>query len=404
MTLPRIPMAAVAAAYAEADGAIENAALYRYVAERAGIPTADLEKRDPVGQSEQKHSLAARAIRWHQQSLRRLGVVERVPGKRGVWGLTNPAKGALTEAPENVALVAFSTELGVAIWSSWEGIFPRLDETLHFAISSPPYPIKKRRLYGGPSVAEYIDFICRAFEPIVKNLVRGGCIALNISADIFEPGSPARSLYRERLILALHDRLGLWKMDELIWHNPTRPPGPMQYASKTRQQLNMTWEPVYVLTNDPKHARTDNRRVLEPHSEKHLRLIAKGGEQRERSSSDGAYTLKIGSYGKPTEGKIPRNVLSIGHRCGDQIAVKAAARAAGLPPHGAPMPLKLADFLVRFLSRPGDLGVDPFGGSCTTAKACEVNGRRWITTDRSLEYLLAGSTRFPGAEVAGVNQ
>lgn len=400
MTEFRIPITTVAAAYAEAGEEIDNATLYRYVAEREGWDPEVLETRSTVGRSEAKHNLATRAVRWHQQSLRRAGVIERVPGKRGIWSLTNPAKGALTEAPANVALVAFSTELGVAIWSSWEGVFPKIDETLGFCITSPPYPLRRPRAYGNPTQAEYVDFICRAFEPIVRNLVPGGCIALNISQDIFEPGSPARSLYRERLILALHDRLGLSKLDEICWHNPSRAPGPIQWASKTRQQLNMTWESVYILTNSPKLARTDNRRVLEPHTDKHLRLIARGGEQRERSHSDGAYKIKVGSYGNPTEGKIPRNVLSIGHRCSDQIAVKAAARKLGLPTHGAPMPLKLADFLVRFLSRPGDLGVDPFGGSCTTAKACEINNRRWITTDRCLEYLLAGSTRFESARVA----
>jgi hypothetical protein len=46
-----------------------------------------------------------------------------------------------------------------------------------------------------------------------------------ISNDIFIAKSPARSLYRERLVLALHDRLGLWKMDELIWENKSKPQG-----------------------------------------------------------------------------------------------------------------------------------------------------------------------------------
>lgn len=396
----RLPMTAVAAAYADADGAIDNATLYQTVADRVGWPTDVLQSRTEVGRGGKLHNVHTRAVRWHQQNLRRMGVIERVPGRRGIWALTNPAKDALTDAPENTALVAFSTELGVAIWSRWEGVFPRLDEPLHFCVSSPPYALRKPRAYGNPKPEEYVDFIIRAFEPIVRNLVPGGVIALNISQDLYEEGMPARSLYRERLMLAMHDKLGLWKVDELVWHKSSAPPGPMQWASRTRQMLNQSWEPVYVLTNDPKRVRTDNRRVLEPHTEKHLRLIERGGEQRECINSDGAYRIRHGSYGNATEGKIPRNVLSIGHRCSDQIAVKAKARELGLPTHGAPMPLKLADFLVRYVSQPGDLGADPFGGSCTTAKACEINGRRWITTERNLEYLLAASMRFPQAQVA----
>lgn len=396
----RVPMAAVAAAYADADGEIDNATLYQTVASRVGWSPEVLQQRAEVGKEARLHNVHTRAVRWHQQNLRRLGVIEKVPGKRGIWALTNPAKGALTDAPENTALVAFSTDLGVAIWSRWESVFPRLDEPLHFCISSPPYPLRKPRAYGNPRTEEYVDFIIRAFEPIVRNLVPGGVIALNISQDIYEEGLPARSLYRERLMLAMHDKLGLWKVDELVWHKSSAPPAPMQWASRTRQMLNQSWEPVYILTNDPRNVRTDNRRVLEPHSDKHLRLIAKGGEQRERLNSDGAYKIRVGSYGKPTDGKIPRNVLSIGHRCSYQIAVNAKARELGLPTHGAPMPLKLADFLVRYASKPGDLGADIFGGRGTVAKACEINGRRWVITERYLEYLLTGATGFPGAEMA----
>ena len=396
----RISMAAVAAVYAEMDGTIDNATLYERVAQKVGVPAEALKERQPVGKSAKLHSLGTRAVRWFQQDLRRANVIERVPGKRGIWRMTQPAKETLTIAPPNVALVAFSTELGVAIWSSWERIFPSLDEPIHVAITSPPYLLSKPRAYGNPKPSEYVDFIVRSLEPIVKNLVPGGCICLNVSADIFEPGTPARSTYRERLVLAICDRLSMFKHDEVIWHNPSRPPGPVQWASKTRQQLNATYEPIYIFTNDPLRVRANNRRVLEKHSPRHLKLIAKGGEQREAVNSDGAYRIRVGSYGNPTEGKIPRNVLRVGHRCQDQIRCKAEARRLGLPPHGAPMPLAVADFLVRFLSEPGDLVVDQFGGSCTTAKAAEQNGRRWLTTDRVLEYLLAGSSRFARAQVA----
>lgn len=399
----RIPLSVVASIYTEAAGEIDNATLYQRVAEKVGWEPGVLDERAEVGRAAKKHNLATRQVRWFQQDLRRLGVIEKVPGKRGIWALSSAAreaKEALTDAPENTAMVAFSTELGVAIWSRWESVFPRLDEPLHFCISSPPYALRKGRAYGNPRIEDYVDFIVGAFEPVVRNLVPGGVIALNISADLYEPGLPARSLYRERLILALHEKLGLWKVDEIVWHKTTCPPGPMQWASRTRQMLNQSWEPVYVLTNDPKRVRTDNRRVLEPHSPKQLQLIAKGGEQRERSNSDGAYKVRVGSYGNATAGKIPRNVLSIGHRDSDQIAMNAKARSAGLPTHGAPMPLKLADFLVRYISKEGDTGADIFGGRGTTAKACELNNRRWIITERYLEYLLCASWRFPRAVMA----
>jgi site-specific DNA-methyltransferase (cytosine-N4-specific) len=70
----------------------------------------------------------------------------------------------------------------------------------------------------------------------------------------------------------------------------------------------------------------------------------------------------------------------------------------GLPAHGAPFPLKLASFLIEFLSEPGELIVDPFGGSFTTADAAERLGRRWMSTDCMVEYVLGSATRFVGAQ------
>ena len=83
-------------------------------------------------------------------------------------------------------------------------------------------------------------------------------------------------MYCERLLLALHDRLGLRLMDRLIWENRSKPPGPFQYASKARTQLNVVYEPIYWLTNNPHAVKSNNRRVLLEHTEKHLKLIRQG--------------------------------------------------------------------------------------------------------------------------------
>jgi site-specific DNA-methyltransferase (cytosine-N4-specific) len=143
----------------------------------------------------------------------------------------------------------------------------------------------------------------------------------------------------------------------------------------------------------------DNRRVLQPHSAEHQRLIDAGGERRARSNSDGAYRVRVGAYGNATAGRIPKNVLSYGTSCADQRRMRKLARAAGLPVHGASMPLALAMFLVQYLSRPGDLVVDPFGGTMTTAKACQELGRLWMASELMAEYVMAGRFRFAAADL-----
>ena len=46
--------------------------------------------------------------------------------------------------------------------------------------------------------------------------------------------------------------------------------------------------------------------------------------------------------------------------------------------HPTQKPLELVRRLVAAATRPGDLVVDPFGGSGTTYIACEALGRRWL--------------------------
>lgn len=387
---------------AERGGRLSNADLYELVAENAGIPADEMNQRAPIGESGQVHNLMARKIRWHQQTLKHAGILEKVDGARGIWELTQPAGEDLNQIKPTVAVVGFSTDLGIAILGTCEHVFSHIDAPISLVITSPPYPLAKPRAYGGPSEAVYVDWICKTLEPVIRAMAPGASLCLNISNDVFVAGQPARSMYVERVLLALHDRLGLELMDRLVWHNPSKPPGPVQWASKSRVQLNVSYEPVFWLTNDPSRIRSNNQRVLQTHTERHLRLIEKGGETRSSSFSDGAYNVHPGRFGKPTEGRIPRNVLTFGHSCADQREYKKNARSLGLPAHGAPMPLSLASFLVEFLSEPEDLVVDPFGGSFTTAKAAERLGRRWLSSEVMLEYVIGGATRFKDA--AGFRQ
>lgn len=377
----------VAGAYANTEGALDNSALYREVAKRAGFSDEQMQARAAIGVAAAPRSPITRKIRWIQQTLKQLGVIEHVDGERGVWRLTERAGKDLDRAAAGVKMIAFHTDLGVAIWARHQDVFPLLDEPIHLCISSPPYPLRQARAYGNPDEAHYVDFICQALEPIVRNLVPGGSVVLNISNDIFLSQSPARSLYVERLTLALHDRLGLSLMDRIPWVNYSKPPGPTYWACVNRVQLTTAYEPVLWFTNDPGQVRSDNRRVLEAHTDRHRKLMHAGGAGRSAEYGDGAYRLRPDSFGRVTEGKIPRNVLERGHACRDTTAYRQHALTLGLPVHGAMQPTSLPDFFIRLLTEPGDLVADLFGGTTKTGLAAERLGRRWIVTEWILQYL-----------------
>jgi len=382
--------AAVAAAYAAA-GAIANSELYAAVAGATGL---DLDSTTPIGKAGVRRSVWKRQVRWQQQTLKAMGVLERVPGERGAWRLATQ-EGGLSMAKPGVSLLGFSTNLGLAVWGDCSTVLAGLDQPITLIVSSPPYPIQRSRAYGGTAdTAAYIDFICRAIEPAVSGLAPGGSLCLNVSNDVFEPGLPSRSLYLERLTLAIADRFGMSLMDRLIWHNGSKPPGPCAWTSKKRMQLNVAWEPILWFTNDPTRITSDNRRVLEAHTERQLKLMKAGGEKREADYGDGAYRLRPGAYGELTSGRIPRNVIARGHACADTRQYRADAKRLSLPVHGAMQPLSIPDFLIRFLSKADDLIVDPFGGTFKAGMAAERLGRRWIVAEKVLEYVRGSGERF----------
>lgn len=381
-----------------------NAAVYADLSRRRDIPAEAWSARTPIGRSGELHSPLKRQVRWYQQTLKTLGLLERDGTARGVWRLTPQGEKKLTPAPAGRVLLGFSTNLGIALWGSCEDAIPALDQPVHLVLSSLPYPLNVPRAYGNPTEQEYVDWVCRILEPLMGKLARGASVVLNVGNDVFMKGSPARSLYRERMVIALHDRLGLQKMDEWPWINKARPPGPLRYASLTRQQLNASWEPFYWFSADPENVAANNRRVLVPHSEKHLQLIARGGEARSTSYGDGAHRVRPGSYGEATAGKIPRNFFEMPHNCTDKVELAKLARAAGLPVHGATMPLKLAEFVIEYLTERDQMVVDTCSGWFRTAKAAEKLGRRWFCTEKMGEYVLGGALGFkdfPGFQMHG---
>ena len=392
----------VARIYAEADKPITNDELYRLVQQETGMSDAELNAMKEFGAGKTKTSEIKHKLRWFQQTLRQAGVIERVPENRGVWRYALKTDKNLHESWSRLTVVGFSTELGVAIFGNAHQVFSSIDEPVTLCVSSPPYLLRRDRHYGGAGDGKgeqnYIDFIVRTLEPIVKLLVKGGSIVLNITQDAFIPGRPSRSLYVEKLTLALCEKLGLELMDRLIWVNRSKPPSPTVWACKKRVQLTTSYEPLLWFTNDAMSVKSDNRRVLQPHSEQHLKLIAAGGEQRTTWYGDGAYQLKPGSFGTMTEGAIAKNTLQFGNACPDTRLCHRVARELGMPTHGATSPTRLASFLVEFLSEPGDLVVDPFAGLHKVPLAAERLGRRWLSTDKIMEWLAIARSLFTGAK------
>lgn len=388
--------------YTEEDKPLSNSDLYDKVAEKMGINRELLNLTQEIGENKSKHSLLKRKIRWYQQTLKHANIIGKVNNTKGLWGLANLNKKGLHEASD-LKMLAFSTNLGIAIWGKCSNVFSSIHEEIHLCITSPPYPLKVPKSYGNVIESEYVEFILRSLEPIVKNLIDGGSIVINISNDIFENKSPSRSLYIERLILSLHDELGLFLMDRIPWIDLSKPPTPTHWACVNPFQLCTGWEPIFWFTNNPLAIRSNNRNVLQPHTKNHLQLMFNGGEKRNKKYSDGAHIVKEKSFSNITSGKIPKNVIFRGHQCKDSNEYRRIAKQLNLSANPCMYPTSIPEFFINFLTKEGELVVDLFCGSNKTGLAAERNKRRWIACDIILEYLRIQCEQFKNFEGFKIN-
>ncbi|QXW20372.1 site-specific DNA-methyltransferase (plasmid) [Comamonas aquatica] len=337
------------------NGSCDNTEAYTRLGQICKIPNSEWERRKPIGRAEALHSPLKRTVRWHQQTLRRLNLLEPVAGLRGKWQATAEGRKTIAQrqsdlepATPGLIKLGFSTELGMALWADCRDSFSAIDDEIHCCLTSPPYALAKPRDYGNPKREEFVDWLCACLEPIVKRMADGASIFLNLSNDTFDSNSPARTLIGAELLLTLNRRFGLSMMDTWVWHNPAKAPGPIQWASLRRVQTNTAWEPIYWLTNNPHKCFTDNRRVLKPHTEKHAKYVAAGGSKTHGVYGDGANRRRVGAFSAPTEGAIPRNVLTVRHNCPSQNQIRKWAKENGLPLHSATMPLSIAEHVVKF--------------------------------------------------------
>ncbi|WP_444679663.1 winged helix-turn-helix domain-containing protein [Halomonas sp. E19] len=125
---------------ATAERPMDNASLYQAVAQRAGLDQAAVTRVEPIGEAATPRNVFHRQVRWYQQSLKALGLIERVEGKRGVWQLTDKARRDLHPIRRPLKVIAFSTDLGVAMWSAAEDVFSALEVPITLCFTSPPYP------------------------------------------------------------------------------------------------------------------------------------------------------------------------------------------------------------------------------------------------------------------------
>jgi DNA modification methylase len=259
--------------------------------------------------------------------------------------------------------------------------------TVDVVVTSPPYALHFKKEYGNVDKHDYVAWMLPIAREIKRVLKSDGSFVLNIGGS-YNPGSPTRSLYHFKLLVALCDELGFFLAQECFWYNPARLPAPAEWVNVRRNRIKDSVEHIWWLSPTPWPA-ADNRRVLAPYSPDMKRLIERGFKAKKRPSGHNI-TPK---FRKDVGGSIPSNLITRGNNESNSSYIRACTEL-GMKVHPARFPAAIPEFFIKFLTTPGALVLDPFAGSNTTGRVAEDLGRRWIAIELEQAYIRASAVRF----------
>src|SRR3954466_2455327 len=180
-------------------------------------------------------------------------------------------------------LPAYSTPLGAAYAADSMAFLLGLpSKSVNAVITSPPYALHFKKEYGNADKGDYIAWMLPFAQQIKRVLTDDGSFVLNIGGS-YNQGTPTRSVYHFKLLIALVETLGFHLAQECFWHNPAKLPAPAEWVNVRRFRIKDSVEYVWWL-GPAARPYADNTQVLVPYSADMKRLIEKGYKAKIRPS------------------------------------------------------------------------------------------------------------------------
>jgi len=251
------------------------------------------------------------------------------------------------------------------------------DGCVDAVVTDPPYP-EVDRPYGRWTVAEWRALV----DPVVRE-VRRVLTPTGSSVWILQPNSERVGRMRSWLWRWMADWYEEWNcpQDAWWWNHAT---APTIHCHRTIGLMRPSLKPCVWL--GPVDCYRDQSAVLWEQSASNA---AKSREDRALRNYPSGQTVRPGrcvAVADERGGTTPFNVLP--------IANTNSTDSAGSNGHSAGTPDPLARWWTRYLTPPGGLVCDPFGGSGTVARAALAEGCRALLVEREAEYVEIARARL----------
>jgi site-specific DNA-methyltransferase (adenine-specific)/site-specific DNA-methyltransferase (cytosine-N4-specific) len=233
------------------------------------------------------------------------------------------------------------------------------DNSIDLIITSPPYAEKRKNAYGGIPSSDYANWLLSVSHQFMQKIKPSGSFVLNVKEGTKDS---KRELYIIEYQLEMANTYH-W-IDTFIWakKNP--------FPTGCKKRLKDGFEYCFQFTKTKNYKFFPNNCLVDSTS--------KWLEGQKKRKNKGIHSTTNGS-----------NFVMSKRICADKVRpsnVLSFPSSSLNIDHPATFPIALPLFFINLMTEPGDLVLDPFMGSGTTALACVQTGREYIGIDKNEEY------------------
>jgi site-specific DNA-methyltransferase (adenine-specific) len=251
------------------------------------------------------------------------------------------------------------------------------DNSIDLIFTSPPYADQRQKTYGGVKPNEYVGWFLPKTEQFLRVLKPRGTFVLNVKERVV---NGERHIYIIELILKMREQGWLWT-EEFIWHKKNCYPGkwPNRFRDSwerllqfnKRRKFNMYQEAVMVPVGDWAKDRLAN--------------LSETDKIRDESRVESGFGKNVSNW-LGRDMVYPTNVIHMATECSNRK-------------HSAVFPVALPAWFIRLFTKEGDIVLDPFIGSGTTAAAAIQLGRKYVGVDIDERYCKLARNRVSKIQI-----
>ena len=246
------------------------------------------------------------------------------------------------------------------------------DDSIDLIFTSPPYADRRQRTYGGIKPDQYVDWFLPKADEFFRVLKPSGTFVLNIKERVVDG---ERHTYVIELILEMRKRGWLWT-EEFMWHKKNSYPG------KWPNRFRDNWERL-IQFNKNRKFNMYQEAVMVPvggWAKHRLANLSETDKIRDESKVRSGFGKNISNW-LGRDMVYPNNVL--------HMATESSNKN-----HSAVFPVALPSWFINLFTQPGDIVLDPFLGSGSTAVAARSLGRHYLGVEINSEYVELAQERL----------